>query len=123
VDERHVSVLKRSGAQPDGASRQRLCAVYGRLSGVGPDAVEIADGQSGRESGDGGFARATAFGQDDHSPHRTGFDFLVYRFSAVGQMVARQKVARCVAPVSQLYERGAASSRIETYVQRWARRV
>jgi len=67
VDERHVSVLKRLGGQPDGASRQRLCAVYGRLSGVGPDAVEIADGHSSGESGDGKVVGAGAPGQYDHS--------------------------------------------------------
>ena len=33
--------------------------------------------------------------------------------------VARQTVERCVARISQLYERGAAASRIGTYVQRW----
>ena len=52
-----------------------------------------------------------------------GFDFLGYRFSAAGLAVARQTVERCVAKVSQLYEHGAARSRIGDYVRHWARWV
>ena len=52
-----------------------------------------------------------------------GFDFLGYRFSAAGLAVARQTVERCAARMSQLYEQGAAMSRIGDYVRRWARWV
>ena len=52
-----------------------------------------------------------------------GFDFLGYRFSSAGLAVARQTVERCVARISQLYEQGAAASRIGAYVQRWERWV
>ena len=52
-----------------------------------------------------------------------GFDFLGYRFSSAGLAVARQTVERCVARISQLYEQGAAASRIGAYVQGWERWV
>jgi hypothetical protein len=52
-----------------------------------------------------------------------GFDFLGYRFSAAGLVVARQTMERCVAQVSWLYEQGAAASRIGTYLQHWERWV
>jgi len=41
-----------------------------------------------------------------------GFDFLGYRFSVAGLVVARQTVERCVVWLSQPDEQGAASSRI-----------
>ena len=82
MDEPRVSLLTRSGEQPDGASRQRRCAVYGRLGGGGPDAVEIADGHSSGESGDGKIVGAVVFGQYDHWPHRAEVQF--FRRSVFG---------------------------------------
>ncbi|MDH4078980.1 MAG: hypothetical protein OEU68_04110 [Nitrospira sp.] len=45
-----------------------------------------------------------------------GFDVLDFRFSS--DSVA---VVRCLAKVSQSYERSAASTRIGTYLRRWPR--
>jgi hypothetical protein len=75
-----------------------------------PHAVEIADGHSSGESGDGKIASAAAPGQDDHWTDRTRFDFLVHRFSAVGLAVGRQTIERRVARMLQPDEQGAASS-------------
>lgn len=49
-----------------------------------------------------------------------GFDFLGYRFSVAGLVVARQTVERCVVRLSQRDEQRVATSRIGTDVQSWA---
>ena len=53
-----------------------------------------------------------------------GFDFLGYAFSTVGLTgIARKTAEGLVARVNQLYEQGAAWSRIGEYVRRWRRWV
>ena len=58
-----------------------------------------------------------------HIEESRGFDFLGYQFTPSGLAVAAKTVERFALRWTRLYERGAAESRIGSYVQYWRRWV